>query len=177
MTNLEFLRDESNYYDRVFLKKMYQNGFSLNNDLKILYQMINQLTKYNNLSKQARNRLKWFDYYKRTNNVSLTCRHYDISRKTFYKWKKKYNPSNLYTLEDTTTRPKNFRKPEITNLQEEFIQLGNYTNDTEVFNRDLTDWLIEYNFHRPHISLNYKAPINFNNSERVLPRYPSCTKT
>lgn len=60
-------------------------------------------------------------------------------------------------------------------LQEEFIQLGNYTNNPEVFNRYLTDWLIEYNFHRPHASLNYETPINFNNSERVLPRYSSCT--
>lgn len=46
-------------------------------------------------------------------------------------------------------------------LQEEFIQLGNYTTNTEVFNRDLTEWLVEYNFHRPHQSLDYSSPIEF----------------
>ena len=40
-------------------------------------------------------------------------------------------------------------------LQEEFIQLSNYTNNVEAFNRNLTNWLIEYNFHRPHQSLDY----------------------
>lgn len=31
-------------------------------------------------------------------------------------------------------------------LKEEFIQLGNMTDDTVLFNRKLTEWLVEYNF-------------------------------
>jgi len=46
-------------------------------------------------------------------------------------------------------------------LKEEFIQLGNYTNNLNLFNQDLTEWLVEYNFHRPHQSLDYLAPIEF----------------
>ena len=58
-------------------------------------------------------------------------------------------------------------------LQTEFMDLGNFTADTAEFNKNLTEWLIEYNFHRPHQSLNYKTPLEFSN---VLPMYASCTK-
>ena len=57
-------------------------------------------------------------------------------------------------------------------LRTEFIDLGNFTTNTIEFNKNLTEWLIEYNFHRPHQSLNYKTPIKFS---EVLPMYSSCT--
>ena len=60
-------------------------------------------------------------------------------------------------------------------LQDEFINLGNFNSDPEEFNRNLTEWLIEYNFKRPHQTLNYETPINFNNSIKVLPMYSSST--
>ncbi|OQX56232.1 MAG: hypothetical protein B5M53_02575 [Candidatus Cloacimonas sp. 4484_209] len=42
-----------------------------------------------NLSQEAKLRLKWMDYYQNHgNNASLTSRHFAISRKTLYKWKK-----------------------------------------------------------------------------------------
>jgi transposase InsO family protein len=321
--------------------------------------MTKQIDKYKNLSKDAKARIKWFDYYKKTNNISLTCRHFDISRKTFHKWKKVYSPDNLFTLENSSKAPKKKRQPEITNLQEkriiqlrkkrlryskiklagiykdtfqetisswkiqrviqkhqlyynpkktaritgkrlnsqkkkritelkkkkragfllcldavelryqntkryiftaidnyskvafarmykrassynaseflnrllylteskieniqtdngskfqkyfqracknnnlnryysrartpkdnsvnerfnrtlqdEFISLGNYSSNVLEFNKQLTLWLIEYNFNRPHMSLNYETPISFNNSTQVLPMYPSRT--
>ena len=40
-------------------------------------------------------------------------------------------------------------------LQEEFISLGNMTTDIRMFNKNLTQWLIEYNFNRPHQTLDY----------------------
>lgn len=46
-------------------------------------------------------------------------------------------------------------------LQEEFIALGNMTEDINIFNRNLTEWLIEYNFNRPHQTLGYLTPIEF----------------
>lgn len=57
-------------------------------------------------------------------------------------------------------------------LQTEFIDLGNFDPDPDEFNKNLTEWLIEYNFHRPHQSLNYETPMKFSN---VLPMYASCT--
>ena len=35
-------------------------------------------------------------------------------------------------------------------VQEEFIQLDNMSTDINVFNTNLTEWLVEYNFHRSH---------------------------
>ena len=46
-------------------------------------------------------------------------------------------------------------------LKEEFIALGNMTDDTVLFNQRLTDWLIEYNFNRPHQTLDYATPMEF----------------
>lgn len=352
---------ENVYYDRVFISKLYGSGFHLVNDLIPLYHMVNYFNKYNNLSKQAKKRIKWFDYYRKCGNVSKTCRYFGISRKTFYKWKKEYDPENLFSLEDRETTPINKRKREITpkqemrivklrkkhivyskikiakiyqqeyqeeisswkvqkvielyklyhnpirtskitrkrlnavkkkritefkkkpksgfllcfdaieirwnnlkrfvftgidshskvafarmyknansynaadflnrlfllvdgkieniqtdngsefekyfakacqklelaryysrprtpkdnavnerfnrTLEDEFINLGNFTSEVKEFNHNLTEWLVEYNFHRPHMSLDYETPINFNNSTKVLPMYPSDTKT
>ncbi|PJE73314.1 MAG: hypothetical protein COV00_00520 [Candidatus Tagabacteria bacterium CG10_big_fil_rev_8_21_14_0_10_40_13] len=61
------------------------------------------------LSPEAKKRLKWFDYYHRCRNVSLTCRYFGISRKTFYYWQKRYNPRRLESLEEKSRRPKNTR--------------------------------------------------------------------
>lgn len=61
-------------------------------------------------------------------------------------------------------------------LQEEFLALGNASTNLEVLNRRLTEWLIEYNFRRPHQALGYASPINFiYKHERLLPMYPSST--
>lgn len=57
-------------------------------------------------------------------------------------------------------------------LKEEFLQMGNFNSNPKIFNRRLTEWLIEYNFGRPHEALNYKTPIEFS---KVLPMYSSCT--
>jgi transposase InsO family protein len=57
-------------------------------------------------------------------------------------------------------------------LQEEFIDLGNFNSDPEVFNRNLTEWLIEYNYHRPHEALGYQTPMK---SNHLSPMYSSCT--
>ena len=57
-------------------------------------------------------------------------------------------------------------------VEDEFINLGNFTVDTPTFNRKLTDWLIEYNFKRPHQTLNYETPIKMTDVSR---RYSSRT--
>jgi len=57
-------------------------------------------------------------------------------------------------------------------LRNEFIDLGNFNPDVVQFNRNLTEWLIEYNFYRPHNSLNNETPIKMT---KVSPMYPSGT--
>ncbi len=57
-------------------------------------------------------------------------------------------------------------------LQEEFVALKGYSPDCAIFNQHLTEWLIEYNFERPHEALNYNTPMQF---VKVLPMYASCT--
>jgi len=64
------------------------------------------------LSRKARQRLKWFDYYdSRGRNARLTCRHFDISPQTFYRWKRRYNRKELSSLEDRSHRPCHVRQP------------------------------------------------------------------
>ncbi len=58
-------------------------------------------------------------------------------------------------------------------LQQEFVNLGNFTTDPEQFNSHLTEWLIFYNFVRPHHSLGLKRPAEFANMKamKVLPMW------
>jgi transposase len=61
-------------------------------------------------------------------------------------------------------------------LQDEFLAMGNMATDVKEFNRRLTEWLVEYNFRRPHQTLDYSTPINFHYKyHKVLPMYPSST--
>jgi transposase InsO family protein len=61
-------------------------------------------------------------------------------------------------------------------LKDEFIALGNIHTDPEVFNRALTEWLIEYTFVRPHQSLGYQTPWQYyEKSNKLLPMYSSRT--
>ena len=61
-------------------------------------------------------------------------------------------------------------------LDEEFIQMGNMTSDCIVFNAKLTDWLIEYNFKRPHQALGYAVPVEYHyKHQKVSPMYQSST--
>jgi transposase InsO family protein len=63
------------------------------------------------LSHEAKRRLKWMAYYEALSkpNVSATCRHFDISRQAFYRWWNRYDPRDLTTLEDRSSRPRRTR--------------------------------------------------------------------
>jgi len=112
---VKFLKSQSSRY-----KYLLPPGFHIIYDLVPFFKVANDL-KRNSLSPEARKRLKWMDYYQKFQNVTQTCCHFDISRKTFYYWKKRYNPYNLSTLEDRDRTPRRKRQREITPLQEERI--------------------------------------------------------
>ena len=64
------------------------------------------------LSHDAERRLKWFDFCERhERNARKTCRHYGISPDTFYRWKKRYRPGDLRSLEERSHRPRRVRHP------------------------------------------------------------------
>ena len=72
-----------------------------------------RLARLTDLSKEAGRRLKWFDYYyAHGENARLTCRHFDISPQTFYRWKRRYSGKHLKSLEGRSHRPKRVRQPE-----------------------------------------------------------------
>lgn len=83
-----------------------------------------QLTKLEiNLSKEAKLRLSWFEYYtEHGKNARLTCRRFGISPQTFYRWLQRYDPHHPKTLESRSHRPQRVRQPTYTLEQIEAVR-------------------------------------------------------
>jgi putative transposase len=73
------------------------------------------------LSEKAKHRLEVLDwYYKKSRyyslsglpEVTVTCRHFGMHRSQFYRWKNRYDPQRLISLEPTSTAPKKKRERE-----------------------------------------------------------------
>ena len=68
----------------------------------------------------------------------------------------------------------------IRTIEEEFLQMGNTTDDVDEFNRWLTDWLVIYTSQRPHQNFISLTPLAFlaqTNHRKVLPMYSTPTRT
>lgn len=86
------------------------------------------------ITKEATKRLAWMDFYEKTGNARLTCRHFGITPDTFYRWKSRYKPKNLKSLEanPATKRPHHVRVPQtqqsivslIQSLREQYPRWG-----------------------------------------------------
>src|SRR5260221_13027370 len=64
------------------------------------------------LSRAAQVRLQWMlFYFFNGRNAQRTCRHFGISRQTFYRWKRRFEHHDLTTLEERSHRPRKVRKP------------------------------------------------------------------
>jgi transposase InsO family protein len=94
---------------------------------------ISQIAGITELSREAGKRLKWFDYYNsHGRNARLTCRYFGISPQTFYRWKRRYNPKRLDSLEDRSHKPRHLRRPtwsdelaqQVLKLREEYPRWG-----------------------------------------------------
>lgn len=121
-----------------------------------------------NLSKEALKRLEWFDFCSTHNkNISLTCRHFGISRDTFYLWKRRFNPKNLRTLEfDTKTRrPKKIR--EMTTPL--FILKRIY--DIRLLDPEKSKWEIHEQLRREGITIAHNV------IQKVINRHPELLNT
>lgn len=111
---LSFMRTN----DILLFKKLGLTRYIEGMNIQYVLPKIEQLSE---ISKPAKHRLKWMDYYSKHQNASQACRYFGISRKTLYKWAKAYNPHDLSSLEDKTTRPKNTRRWEVTREEERRI--------------------------------------------------------
>lgn len=61
-------------------------------------------------------------------------------------------------------------------FREEFLQWGHFNKDIDKFNKNITEWLVEYNFVRPHESLNYLTPMQYaEKANKLSTMWSSCT--
>lgn len=75
-------------------------------------QNLKQIRQTTSLSKQAKQRLRWIDYYhKHAKNARLTCRHFGIHHRTFYRYYQRFKLQGLVGLEARSERPHNVRSP------------------------------------------------------------------
>lgn len=74
----------------------------------------NWANKVQPLTNQAKQRLKVLDWHRgHGRNVSLTARHFGLTRKTVRCWQKKFDCLGLIGLNEQSRRPKNLRKPKV----------------------------------------------------------------
>jgi transposase-like protein len=65
------------------------------------------------LSSDAVQKLKWFLFAaEHAENVSLTCRHFGISRSTYLRWSERFDANDLSTLDEHSRSPHTVREPE-----------------------------------------------------------------
>ncbi len=86
------------------------SGASLHLECILPLSTLKKLARASGCSKKVELRLEVLDFAKK-HSVATTCRRYGIARSTFYRWKKKFNPRNLKSLEDRSQRPRNTCKP------------------------------------------------------------------
>jgi len=73
------------------------------------------------LSREAKVRLRYLGYA-RTHSVAATCDRFGIARSTSSRWKRRYDPRHLATLEDRPSRPRLGRRPTWTAAQAEAVR-------------------------------------------------------
>jgi transposase InsO family protein len=81
------------------------------------------LAEYWHISPQAKQRLEWLIFYHTVGkrNAKFTASYFAVSRKTFHKWKKRFNPRLIQSLEEKSRAPHKKREWEVTPEQEERI--------------------------------------------------------
>jgi transposase len=57
----------------------------------------------------------------KSNTVSITCKRYGVSRKSYYKWNNRYKQKGIEGQSDVSTRPHNIKYKKITSQIQEAI--------------------------------------------------------
>jgi len=110
----------------------------------------------------------------------VTIMHSDNGGEFAGKFKQACNQLGITQIYSRVKQPKDNPALERFNwtLQDEWLAMSEVGLDVIIqANRDLTEWLIEYNFNRPHQSLAYQTPIEYASQHfiQVLPMYPART--
>lgn len=81
------------------------------------------LATYWNISPGVRLRLEWMIFYYTVSNKNASCtaRHFGISRKTFHKYLKRFNPDRIQSLEEDSRAPHQKRTWMVTKEEEASI--------------------------------------------------------
>lgn len=89
------------------------------------YDRWRHVARHQRVSKEALSRLEWIIYYETKGgfNASLTCRHFDLVPKTFYKFLNRFDSADMATLENRSRTPHNTRQKEITLIEEQRVVL------------------------------------------------------
>lgn len=103
-------------------KWLFENSsFNLNWDLVGLWNMIKAFSL--KLSREARERLAWMDCYRECGNTTLVCRKFGIARKSFYRWRKRYDPWDLTSLESLSRRPKHSPRKTTWDIEQQVLEM------------------------------------------------------
>ena len=114
-----------------------------------------------NSSSSASDFLERMEYIMKNDKIRIETVHTDNGREFHKHFIRLVNRLNLTHYWSRVRTPKDNAICERFNrtLQEEFIDLGNYTNNVDKFNEMLLEWLIEYNSVRPHETLGDRTPL------------------
>ena len=90
------------------------------NKLKPKTEHWRDLAEYWHISAKAKERLEWIIFYHTVSkkNATSTANYFGISRKTFHKWRSRFNPKFIQSLEGKSRRPHKLRTWQVTSLEE-----------------------------------------------------------
>lgn len=81
------------------------------------------LADYWGISSKAKERLEWMIFYHTVGkeNSGVTADYFGISRKTFWKWKIRFNPHIIQSLKEKSKAPKVKRTWTVTTVEEQRV--------------------------------------------------------
>ena len=128
------------------------------------------LAMYWHLSAPAREKLEWIIFYYEVadENATETASYFNISRKTFHKWLRRFDPKRIQSLEETSRRPNQVRQWQVTpeeeqrivELRETFLQYGKQKLKVKYerkYGQSISTWKIERVIRKHHLFPDPKA--------------------
>jgi transposase InsO family protein len=141
---------------------------------RTMQRLVQRLDPEVELSRPARMRQALFDWHRsHGENVSRSCRHFGISRPTFYRWQRRYVAGRPQTLENRSCQTRGIRlfvlpprSPKLNGCvertnrtwREEFYECTPAAGTVAALRAAAREWETVYNTVRPHQALGYQTP-------------------